>query len=126
MSAVIRAESVSKIYQLYRNRPVTLKEALVRRLTGHGESAQQLWALRNVSFSVSRGRSLGIIGHNGAGKSTLLRLLCGLGKPTSGRIHRVGLVSGLLELGGGFHNDLTGRDNILTVGLLNGLTKRQV
>jgi lipopolysaccharide transport system ATP-binding protein len=126
MSAVITAESVSKVYQLYRNRPVTLKEAVVHRLTGRGEVAQELWALRNVSFSVSRGRSLGIIGHNGAGKSTLLRLLCGLGKPTSGRLMHFGHVSGLLDLGSGFHPDLTGRENIYTGGLLSGLTAREI
>jgi lipopolysaccharide transport system ATP-binding protein len=126
MSAVIQAESVSKVYQLYRNRPVTLKESLVRRLTGRGEQARELWALRNISFSVSRGRSLGIIGHNGAGKSTLLRLICGLGKPTSGRLIRFGHVSGLLDLGSGFHPDLTGRENIHTGGLLAGLTTREI
>ena len=126
MSAVIKAESVSKVYQLYRNRPVTLKESLVRRLTGRGEPAQELWALRNISFSVSRGRSLGIIGHNGAGKSTLLRLICGLGKPTSGRLTHFGHVSGLLDLGSGFHPDLTGRENIHTGGLLSGLTTREI
>lgn len=126
MSAVIKAESISKVYQLYRNRPVTIKEALVRRLTGRGERARELWALRNISFSVSRGRSLGIIGHNGAGKSTLLRLICGLGKPTSGRLLHFGHVSGLLDLGSGFHPDLTGRENIHTGGLLSGLTSREV
>jgi lipopolysaccharide transport system ATP-binding protein len=126
MSAVIQAESISKVYPLYRNRPVTLKESLVRRLTRQGEVARELWALRNISFSVSRGRSLGIIGHNGAGKSTLLRLICGLGKPTSGRLIRFGHVSGLLDLGSGFHPDLTGRENIYTGGLLAGLTSREI
>jgi lipopolysaccharide transport system ATP-binding protein len=126
MSAVIKAESISKMYQMYSNRPVTLKETLVHRLTGRGQVAQELWALRNISFSVSRGRSLGIIGHNGAGKSTLLRLLCGLGKPTSGRLVRFGHVSGLLDLGSGFHPDLTGRENIHTGGLLSGLTRHEI
>jgi lipopolysaccharide transport system ATP-binding protein len=126
MPAVLQVQSVSKAYKLYRNRPVTLKESLVRRLTGRHDTAREFWALRDVSFSVNYGRSLGIIGHNGAGKSTLLRLLCGLGRPTGGAIFRVGHVSGLLELGSGFHPDMTGRENIMTGGLLAGLTAAEV
>lgn len=125
MSTVLTVESISKQFHL-RGRPATLGELVTRWLRGRHEGARTLWALRDVSFAVEQGLVFGIIGHNGAGKSTLLRLLCGLGRPTSGRIRRMGLVSGLLELGGGFHQDLTGRENILTAGLLNGLTKRQV
>jgi lipopolysaccharide transport system ATP-binding protein len=95
-------------------------------MSGRYQKSRTLWALRDVSFYMEKGDVLGIIGHNGAGKSTLLRLLSGLGQPTSGRIHRSGIVSALLELGTGFHPDLTGRENILTAGLLNGLTTRQV
>lgn len=126
MSAAIIAQSVSKVFPHYRNRPVTLKESLVRRLTGRAEQASSFQALRDVTFSIERGRSLGIIGHNGAGKSTLLRLICGLGRPTRGHILHAGQVSGLLELGSGFHPDLTGRENIMTGGLLSGLTAREV
>lgn len=105
---------------------MTLKESLVRRLAGSHEPSPFRWALRDVTFSVQEGRALGIIGHNGAGKSTLLRLICGLGRPTKGAIASNGRVSGLLDLGSGFHPDMTGRENIMTGGLLSGLTARQV
>jgi lipopolysaccharide transport system ATP-binding protein len=123
---VLAAESVSKCYRIQRNRPHTLREMINQRLTGRYNSYNTLWALRDVSFSVEQGRVLGIIGHNGAGKSTLLRLLCGLGRPTTGRIQRAGNAGSLLELGSGFNLDMTGRENLLTGGILCGLTKRQV
>lgn len=126
MSAVLAVESVSKRYRIQRNRPITLKESIIRRLTGRYDRSNVFWALQDITFSVEQGRALGIIGHNGAGKSTLLRLLCGLGRPTGGRIHHVGQVSGLLDLGGGFHPDMTGRENLVTGGILSGLTRRQV
>jgi ABC-type polysaccharide/polyol phosphate transport system ATPase subunit len=126
MAAVLVAESVSKQFHLRRDKVATLQGLLLDWATGRREGRRTLWALRDVSFSVEQGQVLGVIGHNGAGKSTLLRLLCNLGRPSSGRIHRLGQVSGLLELGGGVQPDLTGRQNIITVGLLNGLTKRQV
>jgi lipopolysaccharide transport system ATP-binding protein len=126
MTFALRVESVSKCFRVQRDRPSTVKESFVWRLTGRRSREEVLWALKDVSFTVEKGRCLGIIGHNGAGKSTLLRLLCGVGHPTSGSIHREGYVSGLLELGSGWHHEMTGRENILTAGILNGLTKRQV
>ena len=126
MAAALTVEAVSKRFRVYRNRSATLRESMIRLLSGRRERARELWALRDVGFTLEHGRSLGVIGHNGAGKSTLLRLLCGLGRPTSGRIRCDGQVSGLLELGGGFMVELSGRQNILTAGLLNGLTERQV
>jgi ABC-type polysaccharide/polyol phosphate transport system ATPase subunit len=126
MSTVLEIKSLSKKYYVQRSRPFTLKESIIRRLKGLHEQASTIWALRDVSFSVEKGESLGIIGHNGAGKSTLLRLLCGLGRPTNGHIKRIGQVSGLLELGNGFHQDMTGRENIMTGGLLNRLTVEKV
>lgn len=124
MSTVIEVDSISKRFTAQLSRRATLKEAIIKRLKG--ERVKTIWALRDVSFSVERGKVFGIIGHNGAGKSTLLRLLCGLGRPTKGHIQRLGKISGLLELGSGFHPDMTGRENIMTGGLLNGLSIKQI
>jgi lipopolysaccharide transport system ATP-binding protein len=126
MATVLSVESVSKQFRLQNEHSYNLKETLFGWVRGKRQPAQVHWALRDISFALEEGRALGIIGHNGAGKSTLLRLLCGLGRPTSGRIRRRGQVSGLLDLGGGLHPDMTGRENIMTGGLLSGLTRRQV
>jgi lipopolysaccharide transport system ATP-binding protein len=126
MPGAVSVEKVSKRFNKQRNRSMTLRDSVHQWLTGRDESASSFWALRDVNFSVEHGQVFGIIGHNGAGKSTLLRLLCGLGRPTSGRIVHNGQVSGILDLTSGFHGDLTGRQNITTVGILNGLTKREI
>ena len=123
---VVTVEKVSKRFRVRPFRPLTLKESVIKRLTRRHDPGHILWALREVSFSIPKGRAVGIIGHNGAGKTTLLRLLCGLGLPTSGRIHRAGNVGGLLELGTGFHPDMTGRENLITGGILSGLTRQEV
>jgi lipopolysaccharide transport system ATP-binding protein len=125
MAVVLSVESVTKQFRVRSNRPRSLRESAIRWLSGRLAARDTMTALRDVSFAVERGESLGVVGHNGAGKSTLLRLLCGVGIPTSGRIVRTGHVSGLLELGGGFHLDLSGRDNIVTAGVLAGLPERE-
>ncbi|GBD39744.1 Teichoic acids export ATP-binding protein TagH [bacterium HR37] len=126
MSKVLILESVSKSFSVQRNRPLTIRELLVQSLLGRESKKHTVWALRDISFSVRQGEVLGIIGHNGAGKSTLLRLISGVSYPTRGCIKRFGRIGSLLELGTGFHPDMTGRENLLTAGILNGLTSRQV
>jgi lipopolysaccharide transport system ATP-binding protein len=103
----IRVQSLSKAYQLYRNPIDSLKELFLRR-----RYAETLWAVRDVSFEVVAGGSIGIIGDNGAGKSTLLKVLAGALTPSSGRVERFGRVSAILQLGAGFHPDLSGLENI--------------
>lgn len=119
----ITVRQVSKRFIVQRNRPSSIRDTVQQMVTGQWHRRETLWALRKISFTVRHGQVLGIIGHNGAGKSTLLRLLCGLGAPTSGSIVSDGQVGGILELGGGFHPDLTGRQNIETAAILNGVVE---
>jgi len=126
MQEILTVENVSKRFRIRTSSPYTLKESVIQLLTGRRNPEHLLWALRDISFTVEKGRVLGIIGHNGAGKSTLLRLLSGLGRPSSGQIHVAGNIGSLLELGSGFHHELTGRENLMTGGILTGLTKREV
>jgi len=130
---------VSKLYRLQQHR--TLKEllpALFKRrakdtsdgdpkgLLRGGGARKNLWALKNVSFQIKKGETVGIIGPNGAGKSTILKLIAGVTKPTKGKITVNGRVSPLIELGAGFHPDLTGRENIYLNGAILGLPKKEI
>ncbi len=83
-------------------------------------------ALRGVTFGVDAGRTFGVIGRNGSGKSTMLKLIAGIGKPTSGSVRVAGRVSALIELGAGFHPEISGRENVFINGMMLGLTKRQI
>lgn len=126
MGLAIQVDGVSKSFRRYRaDRPYMLQEVLARGMRGL-RAAEQFWALRDVSFSVARGRAVGIIGSNGSGKSTLLRLVGGIGRPDSGRIAIAGRVGALLDLGSGLHPDLTGRENVIVAGVLSGLSRREV
>lgn len=126
MNTAIVARRVWKSYRRYDpHRPKTLHEALTRGFR-RLRPRELLWALRDVSFAVPRGRGLALLGHNGAGKSTLLRLLGGVGRPDAGSVRVRGRIGALLEIGAGFHPDLTGEENVEIGGVVNGLSRRQV
>jgi lipopolysaccharide transport system ATP-binding protein len=122
----IIVQGVGKQFRRYHpERPSTLIETFIhgfRRL----QPSARFWALRDVSFSIPNGRMVGIIGANGAGKSTLLRLLGGIGRPDEGQIKTHGRIGALLDLGAGFHPDLTGRENLFISGVISGLTRQEV
>src|SRR5438093_8380654 len=120
--AAIRAEHLEKRYRLRTGRAPTLKELVLRQIP----SAEAVYALKDVSFSVDRGQCFGVVGANGSGKSTLLKLIAGTAKPTTGTIDVEGRVSALLELGAGFHPDFTGRENAYLNGSLLGLSRKQM
>ncbi len=125
----IEARDVRKIYRRYSRRKSfgTLKSALlsgsVRRQLAPDDVFE---ALKGVSFDVPRGATFGIIGRNGSGKSTMLKLIAGIGKPTSGQVRVTGRVSALIELGAGFHPEISGRENVFINGMMLGLTKREI
>ena len=127
----IRVQNLSKCYQLYDRPEDRLKQAIsprLRRLIGMEPKsyAREFWALRNVSFEVKKGETVGIIGRNGSGKSTLLKMICGTLNSTSGNIQTSGRVAALLELGTGFNPEFTGRENVYMNGAILGLNKEEV
>ena len=126
----IRIEGISKRYRIGEARTdyATLRDRIAgafRRRTPRAEQ-REIWALRDVSFDIQQGQALGVIGHNGAGKSTLLKILTRITEPTSGRVILNGRVASLLEVGTGFHPELTGRENIYLNGAILGMTRDEI
>ena len=123
----LKFERVSKKYRV-RQRVETgaARNPLLRKLQSLRSRAEDFYALRDVSFDVKRGEALGIIGHNGAGKSTILKLLSNITVPSSGEITINGRLSALIEVGSGFHPELTGRENVYLNGAILGMTRRQI
>jgi len=127
----IRVRNASKSYQLYEVPRDRLKQFVLPRLQRLflGSSRQyfrDFWALRDVSFDIFRGETVGIVGRNGSGKSTLLQIICGTLAPTKGSVEATGRIAALLELGSGFNPDFTGRENVYLNGALLGLEKKEI
>lgn len=119
----IQVNNISKRFRIYKSPKDRLKESIsITKRRYHKE----FWALRDVSFSLEKGTTMGILGINGSGKSTLLKIVCGYLVPTSGSVKTNGRISSILELGTGFNRDFSGRENVLLYGGLMGLSKKEV
>ena len=141
MNPIIEIKNIGKKYNITHQRGgyVALRDVLtniakspfrfakhkIKRVVGMG-TKEEFWALRNVDLNINKGDIVGIIGHNGAGKSTLLKILTGVTPPTEGEIIMHGKIASLLEVGTGFHPELTGRENIFLNGAILGMTKKEI
>jgi len=126
MHQVYKKFKRGEIYDSLRDLIPAATRRILRRAPSAELEAREFWAVKDVSFQVRRGEAFGVIGSNGAGKSTMLKLLSGIMKPTKGRLAVHGRLSALIEVGAGFHMDLTGRENVFLNGTIMGMTRREI
>jgi ABC-2 type transport system ATP-binding protein/lipopolysaccharide transport system ATP-binding protein len=120
----ITVRDVTKKFRLHNDRKTNIKELFSSRQRAN--RSEDFWALKGVSLEIPKGKTFGLVGHNGSGKSTLLKLVAGIHRPSSGTITASGRVSAMLELGAGFHPEMSGRDNIYLNGSILGMTRKQI
>ena len=125
VEVAIEIRDVTKRFRRYNDRKTNIKEMFSARRT-RVKRYDDFWALKGVSLDIPRGKTFGLIGHNGSGKSTLLKLVAGIHRPTAGSIVSHGRISAMLELGAGFHPEMSGRDNVYLNGSILGMTRRQI
>jgi len=128
---VINVENVSKCYHIYNSPSLRLKQFIlppIKKVFGRGSNPyyREFWSVKDVSFKINKGETIGIIGNNGAGKSTILQMICGTLNPSGGRIKVKGRIAALLELGSGFNMDFSGRENVYLNAAVLGLTKNEI
>ena len=121
---MIRIKNVSMKFNMGIEKDFSIKQAFINLLTGKKKKNEYFWALKNISFEVNKGDVVGLIGSNGAGKSTLLKVVSGVMKPTSGKVEVDGVISPMIELGAGFDQNLTARENIYLNGAILGYSKK--
>jgi lipopolysaccharide transport system ATP-binding protein len=127
----IEAQNLSKAYKIFNKPSDRLKQFAINQLPSFAQRAtsryyEEFWALKNITFKVTKGETLGVIGHNGSGKSTLLQIICGTLAPTTGYVSTQGRIAALLELGSGFNPEFTGSENIFMNGAILGLTHKEL
>src|SRR5437660_12449802 len=118
----IEIQDIGKKFRRYRERPTSLKQ----RLTKFRVRSEEFWALKDVGIEIPEGSTFGLIGPNGSGKTTLLKIVAGILRPTEGVVTTRGRIAALLELGAGFHPELTGRENVYLNGSILGLSRREI
>ena len=127
MNSSIKIQNASVSFKVYKNKNLSLKDLFARNSANSKlEKDDHFYALNDISLEINPGERVGIIGKNGAGKSTLLKLICGIYPPSSGHISISGTVASLIELGAGFHQEFTGRENLYLNGAILGMAEKQI